>query len=67
MALTLLVRFDDQAAREGDELYSNRTVLLVMVRTRWGRVPQQENFYEDTERISALETRLRELGVPAAT
>jgi ketosteroid isomerase-like protein len=64
--LTLLVRFDDQAVREnGEELYRNRTVLLI--RTRWGRVVEQEDFYEDTERISALEARLRELGVPAAT
>lgn len=62
--LTLLVRFDDRAVSgEGEELYRNRTVLLV--RTRWGRVVEQEDFYEDTERIAAFETRLRELGVAA--
>jgi ketosteroid isomerase-like protein len=64
--LTLLVRFDDRAIRDnGQEMYRNRTVLLV--RTRWGRVVHQEDFYEDTERITALETRLRELGLAAVS
>lgn len=60
--LTLLVRFDDHAvAPDGEELYRNRTVLLV--RTRWGRVVEQEDFYEDTGRIAALESRLRARGI----
>ncbi len=60
--LTLIVRFDDRAVGDdGEELYRNRTVLLV--RTRWGRVVEQEDFYEDTERIVTLEARLRERGV----
>ncbi len=59
---TLLVRFDDHAhGPEGEELYRNRTALLV--RTRWGKLVWQEDFYEDTGRIVALETRLRELGL----
>lgn len=61
--LTLLARFDDWLVRDGEELYRNRTVLLV--RTRWGRVVEQEDFYEDTARIATLEQRLRELRVEA--
>ncbi len=61
-ALTLLVRFDDRAsAPDGGEIYSNRTVLIL--RTRWGKIVEQEDFYEDTGRILALEQRLTELGV----
>lgn len=60
--LTLLARFDDCAHdRAGTEIYRNRTVLLA--RTRWGRIVRHEDFYEDTQRIAALETRLSELGV----
>jgi ketosteroid isomerase-like protein len=62
--MTLLVRFDDQAlGPDGERLYRNRTVLLA--RTRWGRIVEQEDFYEDTARIDALEARLRELGIVA--
>lgn len=35
---------------------------VLLVRTRWGHV-EQEDFYEDTERIATLEARLRERGV----
>jgi ketosteroid isomerase-like protein len=60
--LTLIARFDDRAHDSaGGEIYRNRTVLLA--RTRWGRIVCQEDFYEDTGRIIALETRLSELGV----
>jgi ketosteroid isomerase-like protein len=60
--MTLLARFDDHAHDPaGEEIYRNRTVLLA--RTRWGRVVCQEDFYEDTQRIVALEARLSELGV----
>jgi hypothetical protein len=63
--MTLLARFDDHASdRDGTEVYRNRTVLLV--RARWGRVVYQEDFYEDTRRIEALERSLVERGVPAA-
>ncbi|MEJ7788974.1 MAG: nuclear transport factor 2 family protein [Thermoleophilaceae bacterium] len=64
--LTLIARYDDWArAPDGEEIYRNRTVLLI--RTRWGKIVHHEDFYEDTERIDALEARLRELGVePAA-
>jgi ketosteroid isomerase-like protein len=64
--LTLIARFDDHAHdREEREIYRNRTVLLA--RARWGRIVWQEDFYEDTERISALERRLTELGVDPAS
>jgi hypothetical protein len=64
--LTLLARFDDHACDPaGREIYRNRTVLLA--RSRWGRIVCQEDFYEDTERIGALEQRLNELGVVAGS
>jgi ketosteroid isomerase-like protein len=59
--LTLIARFDDHAHdRAGEEIYRNRTILLA--RTRWGRIALQEDFYEDTQRIVALETRLSDPG-----
>lgn len=62
-AMTLVARFDDRATDpDGREIYANRTALVV--RTRWGRIVQQEDFYEDTSRIEAFDQRLRELGVP---
>jgi ketosteroid isomerase-like protein len=60
--LTLLVRFDDEARGPGGErIYRNRTFLLA--RTRRGKIVLQQDFYEDTERIGALDARLTELGV----
>jgi ketosteroid isomerase-like protein len=61
--MTLLVRFDDHAHAPGggEVIYRNRTVLVA--RARWGRIVWQEDFYEDTERIGALDARLSELGV----
>jgi ketosteroid isomerase-like protein len=61
--MTLLVRFDDHARAPGggEVIYRNRTVLVA--RMRWGRIVWQEDFYEDTERIGALDARLSELGV----
>jgi ketosteroid isomerase-like protein len=63
--MTLAVRFDDHAhdPASGAEIYRNRTALVA--HTRWGRIVRQEDFYEDTARIDALERRLVELGVPA--
>lgn len=61
-ALTLVARFDDGAtAPDGTRIYENRTALVV--RTRWGRIVEHEDFYEDTERIAAFEARLREFGI----
>ena len=63
-ALTMYVRFDDHAdAPDGTRLYENRTVLVL--RTRWGKLVEQEDFYADTTRIAAFDRRLTELGVAA--
>jgi ketosteroid isomerase-like protein len=65
-ALTLVVRFDDRAnGPAGEELYANRVVIVA--RTRWGRIVEHDDFYVDTQRIVAFEAKLRALGVaPAA-
>ena len=64
-ALAAIVRFDDHAVHDGVETYRNRTVLVI--RTRWGRIVEHSDFYEDTERIVRFEKKLRELGIePAA-
>jgi ketosteroid isomerase-like protein len=60
--MTLAIRFDDEAhAPDGERIYRNRTFLLA--RARWGKIVSQQDFYEDTERIDALDARLSELGV----
>jgi ketosteroid isomerase-like protein len=65
-ALTLVARFDDRATGpDGEELYANRVVILA--RTRWGKIVEHEDFYLDTARIAAFEAKLRELGVEPAT
>lgn len=62
--MTLLARFDDHAdAPDGERIYENRTVLVV--RTRWGKIVHQEDFYVDTVRMEAFDRRLTELGVVA--
>jgi ketosteroid isomerase-like protein len=61
-ALTMWVRFDDHAdGPDGTRLYQNRTVLVL--RTKWGKVVDQQDFYVDTERILAFDRKLTELGV----
>lgn len=61
-ALTMMVRFDDHAdGPDGTRLYENRTVLVM--RTRWGKVVDHEDFYMDTGRIVAFDRKLSELGV----
>jgi hypothetical protein len=60
--MTLLVRFDDEArGPDGEVVYSNETALHA--RTRWGKIVFQQDFYADTERITAFDRHLRELGV----
>ncbi|GLZ45715.1 hypothetical protein Acsp06_19000 [Actinomycetospora sp. NBRC 106375] len=64
-AMTLWVRFDDHAdAQDGTRLYENRAVLVL--RTRWGRVVDHEDFFTDTERIGAFDRALAEREVLAA-
>lgn len=63
-AMTMLARFDDYAdGPDGERLYENRTVLVM--RTRWGKVVDHEDFYFDTGAIAGFDRRLTELGVPA--
>jgi ketosteroid isomerase-like protein len=61
-APTIVVRFDDRATGPGgEELYANHVVIVI--RTRWGRIVEHHDFYADTARIVALEEKLRTLGV----
>lgn len=61
-ALTMWVRFDDHAdGPDGTRLYENRTVLVM--RTRWGKVVEHEDFYVDTGAIAAFDRKLTDLGV----
>jgi ketosteroid isomerase-like protein len=58
------VRFDDHAdAPDGTRIYDNHTVLVL--RTRWGKVVEQHDYYADTAAIVALDRKLEELGVEA--
>ena len=64
-ALTMVVRFDDGATGpDGEQLYRNRVV--VIVRTRWGKIVRHDDFYEDTGRIVRLEEGLNRLGIVPA-
>jgi len=60
-AMTMAVRFDDEARAGGEQLYANRVAMVI--RTRWGRVVEQQDFYEDSVRILAFEQALREHGI----
>ncbi len=66
-ALRMVARFDDWAVDEqGERIYANRTCLVV--RTRWGRIVEHEDFYEDTNRILTFEQALRDRGrTPVST
>jgi ketosteroid isomerase-like protein len=65
-ALTLVARFDDHATGPGgEELYANHVVIVA--RTRWGKIVEHEDFYLDTARIVAFEEKLRALGVAPVT
>ena len=61
-----MARFDDRATGPGgEELYANHVVIVA--RTRWGKIVEHEDFYLDTARIVAFEEKLRALGVVPAT
>ena len=60
-AMTMAVRFDDEAIAGGEQLYENRVAMVI--RTRWGKIVSQEDYYEDTGRILALEQGLRGHGI----
>jgi ketosteroid isomerase-like protein len=62
--MTLVVRFDDRAsAPDGEQLYANQVVMVV--RTRWGRIVEHEDYYFDTVRMGRFEQRLQDLGIEA--
>jgi ketosteroid isomerase-like protein len=61
-AMTLWVRFSDHAdAPDGTRIYENDTVLVL--RTRWGKVVEQHDYYLDTGRIVEFDRKLGELGI----
>jgi ketosteroid isomerase-like protein len=61
-ALRLVARFDDRVTgADGERIYANR--VAVVVRTRWGKIVEHDDFYEDTARIAALEERLASQGL----
>lgn len=65
-AFRVAVRFDDGArGPEGEELYANRVAMTL--RTRWGRVVEQDDFFADTAPIVRFEERLQALGVEPVT
>ena len=60
--MTLIARFDDRAVGpDGEEMYANRVVIVA--RTRWGKIVEHEDFYFDTARIVAFDEKLRALGI----
>jgi ketosteroid isomerase-like protein len=64
-AITMAARFDDAAVGpDGEELYANRVAMVV--RTRWGKIVEHDDFYLDTGRIVAFEEKLRALGIEPA-
>jgi ketosteroid isomerase-like protein len=61
-AMSAVARFNDHAhGPDGEDLYSNRT--LILVRTRWGKVIEQQDFYYDTVRMAEFESKLIALGI----
>ncbi|MBN9623828.1 MAG: nuclear transport factor 2 family protein [Actinobacteria bacterium] len=63
-ALTMWAQFDDYAeAPDGTRIYENRGLLVL--RTRWGKVVEQYDYYGDTAVIVSFDKALEELGVPA--
>ena len=61
-ALEIAARFSDRVlGADGKEVYSNEVV--VVVRTRWGKIVEHNDYYKDTVRIVDFEQQLNELGV----
>ena len=61
-AMTLWARFDDHAdASDGERLYANQTAIVL--KTRWGKVVEHEDFWVDTAAIARLEKELVARGV----
>jgi ketosteroid isomerase-like protein len=61
-ALTLITRFDDHAdGPKGQRLYQNQAVLVL--RTRFTKIIEQQDFYIDTDRIIEFDHALNDHGV----
>jgi ketosteroid isomerase-like protein len=61
-ALKMAASFHDWAdGPDGERVYENHVMLEL--HTRWGRVTEQWDYYEDTGRILELDRRLDEQGV----
>jgi ketosteroid isomerase-like protein len=61
-AMSLWARFDDHAdAPDGTRLYENSTVLVL--RTRWGKIVEQSDFFVDTARLVEFDRKLAGLGI----
>jgi ketosteroid isomerase-like protein len=64
-AFTMAGMFEDAATGPGgEELYANRVAIIV--RTRWGKIVEHDDFFMDTGRIVAFEEKLSALGVEPA-
>ncbi len=60
--MVVIGRLDDESRGPGGELlYSNRVV--VVLRTRWGKIVRHDDFYEDTSKMGGFEDALRDLGI----
>ena len=60
-ALTIVARFNDSATGpDGQQLYANEVV--VVAKTKWGKIVDHQDFYVDTGRILEFEQQLRALG-----
>ncbi|MCH5642163.1 hypothetical protein [Gordonia sp. ABSL49_1] len=55
-SMTIAIRFDDAAVLDGEQIYTNRSVLWA--RARWGKIVEQRDFYEDSQRLIELDRRL---------
>jgi ketosteroid isomerase-like protein len=64
-AMEMAARFDDEARGvDGELVYSNE--VLIVIKTRWGKIVEQDDFYRDTSKMEVLERHLQNLGVASA-
>jgi ketosteroid isomerase-like protein len=60
-SLRMAASFHDWSDRDGERVYENR--VLFEIHTRWGRVVEQWDYYEDTGRILEFDRRLSDAGI----
>ena len=70
--ILLKFRRDVQRLNTATTSPCSRAIPTTTSRTRWGKIVEHEDFYEDTARLVALDQKLRELGsrgslAPAST